>query len=290
MRVSMHFRLLVASLALIAAPAFADEFVQDTRGAFLHGTYQLDTWGKGIPLQLGVQWAGIRTYADRKHLFTFDAAGNLFAAYGGNSNERFYLLGGQLRGLGEFGLRLMSERNLSFYLGATGLFSGSAVSSLGTPLDQYNRMSSLDGIAGLYGVAALRLNAGVSVLHENHALLVTVFAGESARRPGSPASGALYTDFGIRAQFDIVRSFTATLEGSWGTTFGRLEPVFGVTNSATRYELTASVRKMIGPIWLALDGQLHGAGNTATYTAGSNVYVTATPTFASVGLTFGVSL
>ena len=282
------FRTLLASACCFAAPALADEFTQDTRGAFLHGSYVLDTFGKAIPLQLDGQWAGIRSFSERKYLFTFDAAAGFSGAFGGNSSERFFLVGGNLRGLGELGMRLMPQSANSLYAGATALFNGSAVSVLGLPPDQYNQKNSLDGIGGLNGVAALRLNAGLSGLGETRALLVTAFVGGSARKPGSPASGPLYLDVGLRGQFDIIKSFTATLEASWGTTFGTVDPTFGVTNSGTRYEMLVSVRKMLGPIWLALDGQLHGTANTATLT--SNVYVTATPTFISAGLALGVSL
>lgn len=279
--------------ALVAAPALADEpaspevieFAQNTRGAFLHGTYVVETWGKGIPLQLGVQWAGIRTFNARKHLFTFDAAGAITAVYGGNSSERFYLLGGNLRGLGEFGVRLLPVKDLSFYLGGTLSLNGSAAASLTKAVDQLN---PLDGIAGVFGVGALRGNAGISLLHDDKALLLTVFVGESLRRPGSALTGPLYTDLGLRAQFDIVKSFTAALEGSWGTTFGRVDPVTGFTNNGTRYELTAYIRKLFGPIWIGIDGQLHGTANSAMSKAAN--YVTATPTFVSVGATFGVSL
>lgn len=279
--------------AFMAAPVLADEpatsataeFAQDTRGAFLHGTYVLERWGKGIPLQLGAQWAGIRSFDGRKHLFTFDAAAALVAVYGGNSAERFYLLGGNVRGLGEFGLRLSPAQDFSFYVGGTLLLNGSAVASLTKPLDQFN---PLDGIAGLYGVGALRVNGGLSLLQGDQALLVTVFIGESLRHPGSALTGPLYTDFGLRAQFDVVKSFTASVEGSWGTTFGRADAVTGFTNSGTRYELTLQVRKTFGPVWAAIDGQLHGTANSSTSSTVN--YLTSTPTFVSAGATFGVSL
>ena len=279
--------MLLAS-ACLAAPVRADEFAQDTRGIFLHGSYVLDTFGKAIPIQLGVQWAGIRSFSERRYLFTFDAAAGFSGAFGGNSSERFFLVGGTLRGLGELGMRLMPQSDHSLYVGATALFNGSALSVLGLPPDQYNQKNSLDGIGGLNGVAAVRLNAGLSGLREHHAFLGTVFVGGSLRKPGSAVAGPLYFDVGARAQFDIVKSFTATLEGSWGTTFGHPDPVFGATNTGTRYELVVTVRKMLGPIWVALDGQLHGTSNTAT--SAPNVYVTATPTFVSAGLALGVSL
>ncbi len=278
--------LLASITALAEEPGVtAAEFKQDTRGVFLHGSYVLETWGKGIPLQLGVQWAGIRSFDGRKHLFTFDAAAALTAVYGGNSSERFYLLGGNLRGLGEFGLRLSPSQDFSFYVGGTLLVNGSAAGSLTKPLTQLN---PLDGIAGVFGVGALRANGGISLLQGEHALLVTAFIGESLRHPGSALTGPLYTDLGLRAQFDIVKSFTAALEGSWGTTFGRADAVTGFTNNGTRYEVTASVRKLLGRVWIGIDAQLHGTANSSTSSTAN--YVTATPTFVSAGATFGVSL
>jgi hypothetical protein len=289
-RMTRVFRLLLASACLLAAPALADEFTQDTRGAFLHGTYVLDTFGKALPLQLDGQWAGIRSFSERKYLFTFDAAAGFSGAFLGNSSERFWLVGGNARALGELGLRLTPQNGHSLYVGASALLNGSAISVLGLPPDQYNQKNSLDGIGGLNGIGALRLNAGLSGLEERHALLVTAFVGGSLRKPGSPASGPLYLDVGLRAQFDVVKSFTATLEGSWGTTFGHPDSLLGITNTGTRYEVVVMVRKMIGPIWLALDAQLHGTANSTTSTSVSNVYLTATPTFVSAGLALGVSL
>jgi hypothetical protein len=296
----------LAALVGVPAPALADEastpqatagtpaaevtalspaeFKQDTRGVFLHGTYVLELWGKGLPVHVGVQWAGVRTFDGRRHLFTFDAAAALTAVYGGNSSERFYLLGGNLRGLGEFGLRTTAD-DLAFYVGGTLLLNGTAAASLTKPLDQLN---PLEGIAGVYGVGALRVNGGLSWLQGDKALLVTVFIGESLRHPGSAVNGPLYTDLGARAQFDVARSFTAALEGSWGTTFGRADAATGFTNAGSRYEVTLQLRKHLGPVWVGIDGQLHGTANTATSTAAT--YVTATPTFVSAGATFGVSL
>jgi hypothetical protein len=269
-------------------PAASTEYVQDTRGVALWLSYVVDTWGKAIPALIDFQWAGVRSYQARRLLFTFDAAGGFSTGYGGNSNPKFFLYGANLGGRGELGWRMAPERDTSFYLGGTAVLRGSAVGVTTASPSQYDQINSVDGIAGLNGVAALRVNPGVSLLHGSMSLLVTAFAEESLRDPGSSASGPLFTSFGARAQFDVVRSWTATLEGAWGTTFGRTDAL-GTTNSGSRFEVTASVRKILGPVWLALDGQIHGTSNSAT-TSAKTTYVTSTPTYASVGLTFGVSL
>lgn len=267
-----------------AAPA---EFRQDFRGAFLHGTYVVDIWGKAIPIQLGFEWAGIRSFRNRSLLFTFDGAANVFAAYGGNSDDRFILLGGQARLVGELGARLTPTQDNSFYLGGTVALDGNAVSILGVPVDQYNLKNSLSGIAGLYGSAGLRVNAGLSHLHSNHALLVEAFVAEVLVAPGSSASGPLFTDFGARGQLDLVKNLTAVLEVSWGTTFARVDQA-GVRNTGTHWLVTAMVKKQLGPVWLALDGQVRGTTNTAVVKP--LTFVTSTPTVASLGLQLGVNL
>ncbi len=177
-----------AAAAADAPPVATVEYRQDFRGVFLHGTYVLDTWGKGIPLQLGAQWAGIRTFGERSWLLTFDGAANLFAAYGGNSSGRFYLLGGQARVLGEWGRRFSSASDTSLYAGGTVALDGNAVPVLGVSPDQYNLKNDLSGIAGLYGSAGLRLNAGLSHLRGDRALLVTAFVAELVRA-GQPGVG-----------------------------------------------------------------------------------------------------
>lgn len=278
----------VTAAAEPAAPApTSTEFRQDFRGLFLHGTYLEDTWGRGIPLQLGAQWAGIRSFDGKRVLFTFDAGANLFGAFGGNSSERFFLVGGQARGQGELGVRFSPASAVSLYGGGTLALSGSAVPVLGLPLDQYDTKNSLAGIAGLYGDAGLRANGGVSLLSGDTALLATVYVAEVLRAPGSPQSGPLFTDLGVRAQFDLVDSFTAAAEASWGTTFGRVDAL-GVNNTGTHWQVTALVKKRLGPIWIAIDGQLHGTTNTAV--ASGNTYVTSTPTWISAGAALGVVL
>jgi hypothetical protein len=277
-----------AVVAPAPAPIAVAEYAQQTRGLALFASYVLDTFGKAIPLLIDFQWAGVRSYQGREVLFTFDAAGGFTTGYGGNSNPKFFLVGANLGGRGELGRRFAPERDASFYLGGTLVLRGSLVAVTTAAPGHYDEINSVDGLAGFNGTAALRVNPGVSLLHGPLGLLVTAFAEESLRDPGSSASGPLYTSFGGRAQLDVERRWTATLEGAWGTAFGRVDDL-GTTNSGTRFEVTASVRKMLGPVWLALEGQLHGTTNTAS-AAGQNTYVTATPTFASVGLTFGVSL
>ncbi|MFO0600923.1 MAG: hypothetical protein U0228_36775 [Myxococcaceae bacterium] len=268
-----------------AAPAPSAEYAQDFRGIFLHGTYVSDDWGRAIPLQLGVQWQGVRSFSDRAYLFTFDGAANFFAAYGGNSSERFYLLGGQLRVLGEVGKRFAPASGLSPYVGGTLDFDGNGVGALGWPLD--GTKNSLAGIAGLYGRAGLRVNGGLSLLSGDAAFLVTAFVAEVLRAPGSAQSGPLFTDLGVRAQFDLVKSFSAALELTWGTTFGRVDAL-GVTNTGTYWQVTALAKKRLGPIWIALDGKVHGSTNTAV--TKPNTYVTATPSWISAGAALGVNL
>jgi hypothetical protein len=246
----------VSTPVVADAPAPSVEYTQDFRGLFLHGTYVSDDWGRGIPLQLGGQWAGLRSFGDRSVLLTFDAAANAFAAYGGNSSERFYLLGGQLRGLGQLGKRFSPGSAFSLYAGGTLDLDGSAVSALGWPLD--GTKNSLAGVAGLYGHAGLRANGGVSLLSGDTSLLVTVFVAEALRAPGSARAGPLFTEVGGRAQLDLVKSFTAALEGSWGTTFGRVDAT-GTTNTGTAWRVTALVKKRLGPVWVALDGGVHGS-------------------------------
>jgi hypothetical protein len=277
-----------ADMAVASAPTPVAEYAQQTRGLALFFSYVTDTFGKAIPLLVDFQWAGVRSYQGRKLLFTFDAAGGFTTGYGGNSNPKFWLLGANLGGRGELGRRFSPERDASFYLGGTLVLRGSAVAVTTAAPGHYDAINSVDGLAGFNGIGALRVNPGLSLLHGSTSLLVTAFVEESLRDPGSSASGPLYTSFGGRAQLDVERRWTATLEGAWGTAFGRVDAL-GTTNSGTRFEVTASVRKVLGPVWLALEGQIHGTSNTATAT-GQPTWVTATPAFLSAGLTFGVSL
>ena len=280
------------------------DFRSDTRGIFLHGTYVLDTFGKAIPVQIDFQWAGIRSFQQRKYHLTFDTAAGLTAGYGGNSYPTFYFFGGNLRGIGEIGLRLNPSSDFSLYAGATAWLNGFAVGVTNAPLNGYNMINRVDGLAGLNGIAALRLNFGLSGLafstdtkerinankQSGHALLITAFVEESAHRPGSDVGGTLYTSVGLRGQFDIVKNLNASVEGYWGTAFPNYDPVFQVTNTVNIYSISFSVRKMLGPVWVSIDGQLHGFSNTANSKLFPTVYVTSTPTFVSAGVSFGVSL
>ncbi len=84
-----------------------------------------------------------------------------------------------------------------------------------------------------------------------------------------------------------MKNLTAAVEASWGTTWARTDAA-GVSNTATHWQVTALVKKRLGPVWLALDGQVHGTTNTAVVKP--NTFVTSTPSFASLGLALGVNL
>lgn len=284
----------VAALAAAPAAAAAEvtasaEYVQQWRGVTLFATYVEDDFGRAIPVQVDFQWAGVRSYRDRKVLVTFDGSGGLTTGYGGNSNPKFFLVGGNAGARVELGQRFSPADDTSFYLGGTAVLKGSAVAVTTAPIGQYDSINSVDGLAGLNGVAALRVNPGFSLLRGDVSLLVTAFLEESLRDPGAARTGALFTSFGARAQLDVVRTWTATLEGLWGTTWGRTDAYTGTVDVGSRFEVSAMLRRRLGPVWLALDANLHGTQNVAT-TAAKNVYVTSTPTWVSAGLTFGVSL
>ncbi len=277
--------------------------MKETRGVVLHGTYVVDTFGKAIPVLIDFQWAGIRTFSDDKYLVVFDAAAGATAGYGGNSYPTFLFFGGHLRGQVDGGLRLKPSNAVSPYVGLSALLDASAVAITTAPINQYDRVNPVDGLAGLNQASALRANVGLSNLWRSElngtpkqALLVTLFAEEALRRPGRAPSAMFFTDVGVHAQLDLLSGpfegapLTASLDALWGTAFTRTDTTFQETHLPTHFKVTASVRKHFGRVWLAIDGLIHADGDTVTSLTTKNTYVTSTPVWASAGLSFGVSL
>jgi len=270
-------------------PAPASDFADELRGAFLHATFVVDTFGKAIPVLIDAQWSGVESDA-RKHLLLWDCTGGFTGGYGGNTDSKFFFFGANIGASGELGRRLTPQAPVSPYLGARAIFDGSAVAMTGVALGAYDTVNSVAGLGGFNGAFALRVNFGASALGEAHSLVTSLFLQESVRRPGSPASGPLFSELGVRGQLDLEHDLNAAIELTYGTTFAAYDSVFEVTNQASRFAATAFLRKMLGRYWLTLDGKITGTSNTAIYRRSPIVYRTSVPTVASLGLAFGVSL
>ncbi len=292
---------LVPAATAVTAPAVAQkcpsppaggsaEYRSVTCGIAIGGGFAVGKFGLAIPAQAVYQTTGLQSYDGRKFLLQWDASAGAVGGYAGNEHPGFFFVGGKLNLSSELGYRTMPTSNWSPYLGSGLNLNGVATAVVGQPLGTLNQHNNLDGLAGVYGVAATRFSFGGSYLDPKHSLLLTAFVQEALRAPGSVASGNAYTEVGVHAQLDVTKNLNIMLEALYGKTGQMTDPAFGATNQGSHFEAVASVRKMFGKWWVSLDGKISEDGNKTTYDASPLVFTTATPLVPSISLSVGVPI
>jgi hypothetical protein len=289
----MTFRLVLASiLGWIAAArgARAEDLRNVFRGAVVESGFETGRFGEAIPANLGIEWRGIATVGDRRYLVRWSGTGGPTLGYFGNEHPGMSFFGGQLALDGEVGRRLRAARDWSGYFGVGATFHLSAVALPSVSSDQYTTINDPHGVAGVHGIAATRVSAGVSKLGARHSVLLTAFVQEALRAPETLDRADGFTEIGMRAQLDLVGSLESVVEWSYGTTREQTVAVFGGTTSGTYVEASASVSKFLGERWwLALQGLISRRSDQTT-DGGGHVYDTAGPLSPVILLSGGLVL
>ncbi|MBI3542109.1 MAG: hypothetical protein HY075_02380 [Deltaproteobacteria bacterium] len=294
-----HYTVALAA-AFLALSAYAEdpvspkapEFTTKTSGISVGAGFGTGTYGEQIPGHVALELDGVKSWDGRKYVLTWNAQAGATGGYAGNQHPGFFFAGGYLKGNGELGYRLTPESNWSPYMsgGADAAFSG--VAALGTPLDKYDTINNLDGLAGVNGAFSLRYSLGASYLNPKHALTLTAFVQEALRAPGSFSDSTLYNEVGLHGQYDYKNSFSIVMEALYGTSLlDTHDSAFGSTTEKERFEAVMSVRKLFGKgWWVALDTKVSEEGAKTVYSGSPVTYTTNGPLSPYVGLSLGIPI
>jgi hypothetical protein len=274
-----------------AARGSTSDYRSMYRGLIIGGGFEMGAYGEALPATAGAQTAGIKSFAGRQLLLTWDAAGGVVGGYGGNEHPGFWFIGGRVHASGELGYRFLHERAFSPYAGAGADFALSAVDVSSAPAGGPNAANNLDGLAGETGAFATRYSAGASYLNEGKSFVLTLFVDEALRPKAGASIVPLFYEIGIHAQYDVSKNFSVLVEALYGTAAKKSEGSFGSTTEAKYEEARIAARKMFGKgFWIAVDGKVAERGNTTTYAGSPITYVTSGPVSPSVALTLGIPI
>ncbi len=288
----MTAALLVLALASAARADDDTELRFDNRiqGGVLGASYTSAPVGIALMCELGGESAGLRSYADRGALFSWDVRLAAKGGYLGNQHPFLFLIGMHSIAWAEYGFRLTSQRTWSPYVGGR---IGSELGLMGHPglaSSAFDTINSVDGIGGVVATGRLRLDAGVSMLDRTRSLLLVAFAQEELQAPRTNTPSLDFTQVGLGARFDVAGSLIAELDGVWGVTPTRSDPLRGISDQTTRLGFSASFRKIFGNgMWLGATLLWMRDTDTVAYDRGLT-YDTVNPATFEIELFFGVPL
>jgi hypothetical protein len=111
------------------------------------------------------------------------------------------------------------------------------------------------------------------------------------RAPGIYTRGAVFSEGGVAARFDLANSFTAYLEALAGQTDASAGAALGVTDRTTIAGFSGVVRKTFGNgMWLAVTGGYHREFDHVVYSGSGAAYDTASPPTFEARLFYAVPL
>jgi hypothetical protein len=284
----------VVTAAWQASPAFADaapELRSVSHGLTVQGGFGTSLAGDTILGSLGGETVGAQTFDARAWLMAWDAALVLQGGILGNEHPYLPLIGGRLAGDVEFGRRLQPALPWSVYVGA-GL--NGVVSLLGSPgvgLGAFNTINNVGGVGGFILRDALRVAVGASFIDGSWALLLEAFFQEALRAPGVNLPGAAFSEGGVRARFDVTRSWLVIVALFAGATPTTLHSDLNYRESSAHEEADLTVRKTFGNgMWVGGAVSIADETHHQEYRASQRSYDTAdAPTF-GVALEYGFPL
>ncbi len=275
-------------LALVAAArvsAAREPFEVVVRGPVVGPTIAMSRAGYSLLGELGAETAGIRSFADRRLLVSWDL---LFVGRGGqHANTEPYLWVYGFRGSAfvEPAWRT-SDTPWSPVVSARLASEGSVMWTTSRSFDELNHM---DGVGGIFGRGTVRASGGVSYLGDGRSFLAQVFVQELLQTPGLETAGRAFTQLGLGARWDAGRLSTA-IEGTWGATTLREEPALQRTARTTRMGVAGHLRIRFGRFWLGGQGALSRDSHHVEYRETDSAYDSADPGDFRFGLLLGASL
>ena len=246
--------------------------------------------GDSLLGDLGGEYLGLQSLRDRRWLLQWDT---LVAARGGtlaNTHPFTGLLGLRTAASAELGHRWLRRGALALYAG--GRLDGelSVLTRPGTPIDRLDTINSVDGVGGVVGSGAVRVDVGLSELDTARSLLIVGFFQEALRAPGIVTPGGAFAEGGVSARFDLTRRLTAWLEALAGQSTPRTDAALGTRDQTTVIEVAGAVRAIFRRnMWLTASGSIGQELDRRTYQGSAAVYRTASPPSLQGTLAYGMS-
>jgi hypothetical protein len=272
---------------LVASGARADRFELVSRGPVVGGSVGMSRAGYTLLFDVGGQSAGIRSFAERRLLLSWDVSLTARAGELANTEPYVTLFGFHGASFAELAHRT-SERAWSPVL--SGRLGADAIALLhpGVSWSELHTLNDMDGAAGVFARGLVRAGGGASYLDRAHSLLLQAFVQERMQTGGVFDHARAFTKLGFSARWDWTPRLSMYLEGTWGSTTARRSAGLGLTDRTTRMGLAGYVRKTFGGwLWLALTSSIDRDTDHLEY--GRVSFDTADPADFSLGLSVGAS-
>lgn len=280
------------SLILVAPAAAAktSELEVVARGPTVGTSIGMSRAGYTLMFDLGVATSGIRSFANRRLLLSWDV---LVAARAGElANAEPYLrfVGARALSSIEPAYRT-SDEAWSPVVSARLAGEGLVLWNPGTPLTELHTRNDVDGAGGLFARGLVRGGFGASYLDDMRSLLLQLFVQEQLQGPGVNADAKTFTQVGASARYDVASGWTALLELAYGVAPTKEDSALGRTDRTTRMGVSWRARKIFrNGMWLGLVGGIQRDTDRIVYTASGTEFRTGDPADFSLGLFFGMSL
>jgi hypothetical protein len=285
--------LLVASslraATAMAADAAPPEFASTIQGISLRAEVGTGIYGDELSGNLGGTSLGVRTFSGNEYLLEWDAAAE--AVEGGVAFEHpFYdLFGAQIRGHAEGAWRMIADREISPLVGVGLAGSASAITRAGEPLNGGTRFNNLDGLGGVVGDLRLDVGAGTSLLGSDRSFVAAAQFLMEIDSPRANVPGLAFFGGGLRARLDLKDGLVAFGDAFYEVTTSRSDPALKSSTQFTRWTLSATAVKALGPVFLGLGIRVSRGGSSTSYVDGGT-YATASPVDSRIWIIGGYSL
>jgi hypothetical protein len=264
-------------------------FASIEHGAILDGSFGTAAPGDTIFAELGGESLGIRTLGCTRFMLQWDVLAALELGWLGNEHPFLFLIGPHLFGSVELDARMFRAKHWSPYAGVGVSGEASVLANPNLSLSQLDTVNYVDGIGGDVARGSVRVVFGVSMLERRRSLLVYAFGQEQLEELS--AVGQSFTEVGVGARYDVTRSVMATIEGVFGVSPNRSQPLLGLTDQTARLAGSATVRKIFGNgMWIGLSALLSRDSDHVAYASSTRSYDTGDAPAFRVTLTLGVPL
>lgn len=271
---------------LFSSEARADPFELVTRGPIVGGSVGMSRAGYTLLFDVGGQSAGIRSFAERRLLLSWDVSLTGRAGQLANTEPYVTLYGFRGASFAELAHRTSEHAWSPVVSGRLGA-DAVALFPKGVSFSELHTRNDMDGAAGVFARGLVRAGGGASYLDRTHSLLLQAFVQERMQTGGVFDHARAFTQIGASARWDGTSGLSMYLEGAWGRTTARTLAV-GATDRTTRFGFAGYVRKVFGRwLWVALTSSIDRDTDHLEY--GNLSFDTANPADFTAAITVGAS-
>jgi hypothetical protein len=258
------------------------------RGAIVDGGMGTSMVGDSLMLELGGQWAGLRSYRGRRWLLQWDALLAVRGGYLANEHPYLFLIGGHELAWAELGRRFAATNDWSPY---AGLRLGNELALMKHPglgWADFDTVNSVDRVGGTVAAEVIRLDVGTSFLDDPHSLLLVAFLQEELHAAETNTPSQAFLGVGLGARYDLASRLSASAEASWSVAPERRDSLRGFTDGTTHVAASLMVRKTFrNGMWASLSTLLMRDTDHIVYYGTGNVYDTANAPQFGASLLYG---